>query len=130
VGHGTTFNVYLPASKKGLKVVEEIEVPVKPVKGAETVLIIDDEEMIIKVSREILEALGYNVVTALSGREGVETYSRRKEGIDLVILDMIMPDMEGAKAFEELKAINPDVKVLLCSGYTLNNEAEAILAQG
>ncbi len=130
VGHGTTFNVYLPASKKGLRVVEAIEVPEKLVKGAETVLIIDDEEMIIKVSREILEALGYNVLTALSGREGVETYSRRKDEIDLVILDMIMPDLEGAKAFEELKAINPAVKVLLCSGYTLNNEAEAILARG
>jgi PAS domain S-box-containing protein len=130
VGHGTTFNVYLPASRKGLRVVEPIEVPEKLVKGAETVLIIDDEEMIIKVSREILEALGYNVITALSGREGVEAYGRRKDEIDLVILDMIMPDMEGAKAFEELKVINPAVKVLLCSGYTLNNEAEAILARG
>ncbi len=130
VGHGTTFNVYLPASKKGLKVVEEVEVPEKLVKGAETLLIIDDEEMIVKVSKEILETLGYNVITALSGREGVETYGRRKDEIDLVILDMIMPDLEGGKAFEELRAINPAVKVLLCSGYTLNNEAEAILARG
>ena len=132
VGHGTTFNVYFPASKKAAKRAEEMreEMREELVTGKETVLLVDDEDMIISVGTEMLQALGYNVVTASGGHEAIEVYRTRKREIDLVILDMIMPDLEGGKTLDALKEIDPGVKVILSSGYSLNAEAEAIMQRG
>ena len=128
VGHGTTFNIYLPASKKEAK--RMAEAPEELVRGTETILLVDDEEIIIKVGKEVLEALGYTVITASGGREAIEIYGRMKDEIGLVILDMIMPDMEGGRTFDVLKGINPEVRVMLASGYSLNSEAESIMQRG
>lgn len=127
-GEGSTFVVYLPASEKeaGKKKISSKKI----IKGTETLLIADDEEHIIKVVRKMLEKMGYNIMTAGSGREAVAVYRENKDKIDLVLLDMIMPGMDGGKTFDQIKDINPDVKVLLSSGYSLKGEAEKILKRG
>jgi PAS domain S-box-containing protein len=125
---GTTFNIYLPASDKALAK----ETP--PVRGGgrgrETILLVDDEDISIEVGEEILLALGYRVITARNGREALAAYRSNVAAIDLVILDMVMPDMGGGPLYDELKQINPDIKVLLSSGYSISGEASEILARG
>ncbi|MDA8123606.1 MAG: response regulator [Deltaproteobacteria bacterium] len=99
-------------------------------KRLQTVLLIDDEEVIVEVTRDILETMGYRVLTASTGSEAIERYRMDKDRIDMVILDMIMPGMGGEETFEQLKAINPAIKVILSSGYGLNNDAKRIMARG
>ena len=84
----------------------------------------------MEVGEEILRELGYKVITARNGLEALAAYKEHKEEIDLVILDMIMPDMGGGKTYDELKKINPDIKVLLSSGYSISGEASEILERG
>jgi two-component system, cell cycle sensor histidine kinase and response regulator CckA len=99
-------------------------------RGAETVLFVDDEEGIVDVSRLMLERLGYRVITALGGCRALEIFKSLNAEIDLVILDMIMPGMSGSETFNELKKIRPDVKVVLSSGYSINGQAKKILDRG
>lgn len=106
------------------KPLEEIEV------GNETILLVDDEPMIIEVGSQLLEQLGYRVYTAEGGKEAIEVYRQYKDTIDLVILDMIMPDMNGAECFEQIREIKPSVKVLLSSGYSIDGQATEILKRG
>ncbi len=98
--------------------------------GTETIMFVDDEAVILEVNRDILEFLGYRVITAQTGREAVEIYRRQREEIALVIQDMVMPGMNGADIFSALKAINPDVKVILASGYVMNKQIDAVMRQG
>lgn len=127
-GHGTTFNIYLPASEK--EVIEEKKPAGDTLRGSETVLFIDDEDMIIEIAEEILEQLGYKVLIARSGKEAIEIYEENKERIDIVVLDMIMPDMSGSDTYDRMKEIDPDIKVLLSSGYSINGRATEILDRG
>jgi len=128
-GRGTTFKVYLPASgKKVIKAAEEDAEPIK--KGKETVLLVDDEESMLEVGGALLKTMGYQVYTARDGSEALEIYGRSKEEIDIVLLDMIMPKMGGGEAFDHMKKINPAVKVLLLSGYSIDGEAAKILDRG
>lgn len=127
-GHGTTFNIYLPASEK--EIIEEKKPAGDTLRGAETVLFVDDEDMIIEIVEEMLEQLGYKVLIVRSGKEAIEIYEKNKERIDMVILDMVMPDMSGGDTYDRLKEINPDIKVLLASGYSLNGTATEILDRG
>jgi CheY-like chemotaxis protein len=127
-GKGTTFNIYLPASER--EALKDVKTEEAIVTGKETILLVDDEEGIIGVVKEMLEALGYQVLTAASGRGAVDVYERNKSKIDLVILDMIMPEMGGGETFDRLKEINPEIKVVLASGYSINGEASGIMARG
>ena len=127
-GHGTTFNICLPASEK--EVIEGKESVGGTLRGSETVLFVDDEDMIIEVAKEVLEQLGYKVLIARSGKEAIKIYDKDKERIDMVLLDMIMPDMSGGKTYDFLKEINPKVKVLLSSGYSINGQATEIMDRG
>ncbi|MBE9483834.1 MAG: response regulator, partial [Bacteroidetes bacterium] len=127
-GQGTTFSIYLPASDK--EVTEEKEMPGELLKGAETVLFVDDEEMIREVGGALLGQLGYRVLSAGNGKEAVEVYINNKDKIDIVILDMIMPEMGGGKAYDKMKEINHDIKVLLSSGYSVNGDATKIMKRG
>jgi Response regulator containing CheY-like receiver, AAA-type ATPase, and DNA-binding domains len=99
-------------------------------KGTETILLVDDESMILTVGSEILKTLGYTILTAQDGSSAINLYKNSKENIDLVILDMVMPEMSGGEIFDELKKINPQVKVLLSSGYSLNGQASRIIKRG
>jgi two-component system cell cycle sensor histidine kinase/response regulator CckA len=132
-GHGTTFNIYLPAS--GEKTEAESPSENRPrqdtvVTGSETVLLVDDEKFILDVGGEMLKAMGYRVLAANGGSEAVGIYERQGREIDLVILDMIMPDMDGKKTYEKLKAMNDNIKVLLASGYSMTSQVAEILDRG
>lgn len=127
-GQGTTFNIYLPAS--GKKISEEASTQDEILPGTGTILFVDDEEGIRQIGEDILKRLGYQVITAKSGESAIEIFQNDKEKIDLVILDMIMPDMGGGETFDHLKEIDPLVKVLLSSGYTINGQAKTILDRG
>jgi len=98
--------------------------------GDETILLVDDDRIIIDVARDMLEILGYRVIVTQKGREAVDIYARRKDEIDLVIQDMVMPGMNGADVFQALKKINPDVRVILASGYVMNKQIAAVMEQG
>jgi response regulator RpfG family c-di-GMP phosphodiesterase len=105
LGKGATFTIYLPES-------EQLNLPEKPqvetlIKGEGTILLVDDEDIIIDVSQAMLTVLGYQVVAARTGQEAVLAVERQGAGIDLVILDMIMPRMDGAKVFEVIRRIRP-----------------------
>jgi len=102
-------------------------------RGTETILLVDDEDMIIDVGKQMLSTLGYKVLAAKGGREAIEIISKTHNlpsSPDLVILDMIMPDISGGETYDRLKAINPDIKVLLSSGYSINSQAKKILDRG
>ncbi len=128
IDHGSTFNLYLPAFEKGL--IEEKKPQDEAMRGSETVLFVDDEEMIAEVVEDWLERLGYTALVAQNGKEAVRMYEENKDRIDIVVLDMIMPDMGGGETFVRIKEINPDVKVLLSSGYSIDGKATEILNQG
>lgn len=125
---GTTFHVFLPASRKTPK--EEIPAAEKIVISTGTILLVDDEAMVAEVGAEILNALGYEALVALSGQEALDIYEINQDKIDLVILDMIMPGIRGDEMFDRLRQINPKVKVLLSSGYSIEGQASAIMAKG
>ncbi len=128
LGVGTTFHIYLPATEQHMETDENsFEVILK---GTETVLLVDDEENILDVGKNILNILGYNVLCATSGKKAIELYNAHKSEIDIAILDMIMPGMGGGKTYDALKIINPKLKVLLCSGYSEAGEASEILKRG
>ncbi|MFP3929310.1 MAG: response regulator [Desulfobacteraceae bacterium] len=129
LGQGTTFNVYLPAS--GAEVPTEEKTKTKElIKGSGTVLLVDDEAMILEVGTDLLKRLGYNVVTASSGPEAVDVFRERADEVDLVILDLVMPDMDGGKVYEALREIDPEVKALLASGHGLEGRATEVLEAG
>jgi PAS domain S-box-containing protein len=127
-GHGTTFRIYLPGSKKQVikekAILEALEV------GTEMILLVDDEEMVADIGKDMLEKLGYKILVAPGGTEAIKIFSANRDQVKLVILDMIMPDMSGGETFNRLKAIKPDAKILLSSGYSLNGRASKIMQQG
>ena len=127
-GKGSVFRIYLPAFRS--KVTEEIREVQGILEGHETILLVDDEEIIIEVGKRMLDALGYTVITAGSGQEAVELFSDHRGRVDLVILDMVMPDMGGSQTFDRLKSIDSGVRVLLSSGYSLEGQAAKILNRG
>jgi len=127
--HGTTFDIYLPASEKEVEV-EEKDLSEEILKGKETVLFVDDEDIVIDVGEEILMTLGYKALLARSGKEAIKIYKENKKKIDMVLLDMVMPDMGGGETYDRMKEINPNIKVLLSSGYSIDGQAEEILERG
>ncbi len=129
VGMGSTFNVYLPASDK-IAVEYEETARGEVATGTECVLLIDDEDMILEVGGEILEKLGYTALKAGSGEEALRLFHERRDDIDLVILDMIMPRITGSEVFDRIRAEAPGVKVILSSGYSMNYDADKIMKRG
>jgi CheY-like chemotaxis protein len=128
MGEGSTFSIYLPGSEK--QVVRIVRTVDGVVVGTERVLLVDDEEAVLEVGKELLEVMGYRVRTATDGREAVEVYGKNRDDIDIVILDMVMPNMGGGEAYDRMKEINPDIKVLLLSGYSIDGRATEILNRG
>jgi PAS domain S-box-containing protein len=127
-GRGTTFSIYLPASKKQVERV--VKTRKRVAKGTGTVLLVDDEEVVLEVGQELLEAMGYRVLTAKDGKGAIKVYGKNQDNIDIVVLDMVMPKMGGGEAYDRMKEINPNVKVLLSSGYSIDGEASEILERG
>ena len=127
-GKGATFIIHLPASNQKLPKQKEL-VP-KTLRGTGTILVVDDEAVVLEVGVKILKKLGYEVLEANSGKKAVEVFKANSTRIDLVILDVVMPGMSGGETFDEIKELNPNVKVLLSSGYTIDGQAKKIMARG
>ncbi|MCJ7617043.1 MAG: response regulator, partial [Desulfobacterales bacterium] len=119
-GKGTVFKVYFPvlitdAFEQEKDVKDEAELP----GGNETILLVDDEEILRNHGKDMLARFGYKVITAEDGEKAIELYKAKKDNIDLIILDVGMPGMGGHKCMDELLRINPEVKVIICSGYDI-----------
>ena len=128
LGHGTTFVLFFPLSKGDAA--QELARAEEMVRGTGTVLLVDDEEMITDIGRSMLEELGYQVMVANDGEKAVEIISTAGHAIDLVILDLIMPGMDGSKVFNHIRGLQPGIPVLLCSGYTIDGHSEPLLHNG
>ncbi|MBU0995588.1 MAG: PAS domain S-box protein [Proteobacteria bacterium] len=127
-GEGTTFLIYLPASQKIKFIDETPELEIK--KGRETILFVDDEKPIRDIGVELLSEIGYQVVALESGRMAIEYFANNHSTIDLVILDMVMPGMGGRETFDKLKTIRKDAKIILSSGYSIDEQTSEILEKG
>jgi DNA-binding NtrC family response regulator len=117
-------------SGKGFSKSMEISVPPGLLGGSEVVLFVDDEEMICDIGDQILKAMGYRTIIARNGEEAVEIYKQNQDRIDMVILDIFMPKMGGVEAFDRMKQVNPNVKVLISSGCNLNDQVMEIIGRG
>ena len=131
IGQGTTFNIYLPVS--------EMEVPRENVPaaglgelvmGSSTILLVDDEDMIIDVGQAILERLGYKVFVARGGQEAIDVITKIGDRIDMVILDLVMPGMDSGTAFDRIRQIQPGMPILLSSGYAISSQTQEIMRRG
>jgi len=121
--------VHIPASDTEELSIKKRE-KVKLHRGTETVLIVDDEPMITDLARDMLLRYGYHVLIAGSGEEALQLYQRRSGDIAPVILDMVMPGMQGREVFARLREINPEVKVIVSSAYSHDRDADDLLKQG
>lgn len=129
LGKGTTFHIYLPLALEQ----EDIscqDIPLLPVAGSGHILVVDDEELVRQMTIEMLEDLGYRVTEAAHGAEALKIYQGSWQQFDLVILDMIMPAMDGRDTFVAMREINPEIKAILCSGYSVNDNTETLLRLG
>jgi PAS domain S-box-containing protein len=116
VGSGTTFDVYLPSAGQAV-VAEKRGNGTAAKRNKETILVVDDEQLLRAVLQDILEMSGYDVLQAATGEEAIEIYQDHKEDISVVILDVVMPGMGGAKALDELVKINPQLRCIISSGF-------------
>jgi len=129
VGRGTTFRIYLPVEEKAAALLNR-NTDVITAPFAATILVVDDERVVRHLTEDMLTSLGYAVKTRNDGAAGLAFFEKHWREIDLVILDMIMPRMNGSETYRAMKAMNPDVKVLLVSGYSLDGAAQTLLADG
>ena len=125
-GQGATFTIFLPASSKAVRPTSRGTRSMPT--GTETILLVDDETLILGVGRAMLEKLGYRVETAGSGDEALRMLETKR--VDLVILDLIMPGMDGGRTFDHIRQIDPTMRVLLSSGYALDGQAATVLEKG
>ncbi|MGD8502736.1 MAG: response regulator, partial [Syntrophobacterales bacterium] len=130
---GTIFKIYLPVIEPEIKpanVLDQSEPEVQVEGGSETILLVDDEEFIRELGIDVLGQAGYEVLTAADGESALQLYRQAQERIALVILDLIMPGMGGRKCLEELLRLNPQVKVLIASGYSSDASTKGALETG
>lgn len=127
-GTGTTFRVYLPGSEKS--VLGTAPKPVELASGSGTVLLVDDEEMVLDVGARMIQRMGYSVIPAGSGAEAIRIFRENPGAVDLVVLDMVLPGLGGGEIFDVLQEIDPNVRVLISTGYSLQGQAREILERG
>ncbi len=128
-GAGSTFRIYLPAAAP--REVAKAERPAAPIpRGAGTILVVDDEPGIREMAGDLLSMLGYTTLLAEDGAAACRVFREREGRIDLVLLDIIMPNMGGKETFETLRALSPSLPILLSSGYTVQGRAQEILDKG
>jgi PAS domain S-box-containing protein len=128
-GAGATFKIYFPAIVSEVKSKKATDLIVQQ-GGTETILLVDDDENVLDVGKQMLIEYGYSVITASNGREALEIYSAKRETISLVILDLFMPEMGGKECLRALLRMDPKVSVLVASGFTQNGEIGEALDTG
>jgi len=94
------------------------------------ILVIDDEKNILDLIEDVLETAGYHVLTAADGRKGIEQFKLHSNEIDLVVLDIVMPEVDGVECFHEIRAVRPDIKILLTSGFNKSEVKEELVKDG
>lgn len=129
-GKGTDFNIYLPVLEREAGSVEAQEAEVALKGGSETILLVEDEETIMKLGEQILSEFGYPVLATSDGESGIELYRKHQKQVDLVILDLIMPGIGGKKCMEELLRLDPNARILIASGHFPSGPARKILDAG
>jgi len=127
VGMGTTFYILLPCSQQLIEDEKE-ESPVKT--GSGTILLVDDEEFNRILNRDILKSLGYKVLLAEDGLESIEIFREKYSEIDIVLMDMIMPKMNGSEAFHKMREIDENCKIIIASGYTKDKNIDELIQNG
>jgi len=127
-GRGTTFSIYVPATRKRMETA--IGASRQTTVKGETILLVDDEKTILDIGGRVLNRLGYHVLRAAGGKEALQVYKEHKDKIDLVILDMKMPDMGGSEVYDRIKEMDPGVRVLLASGYSIDSRVRELLERG
>ncbi len=133
LGSGSTIKLYLPLAEHACPVPEEADIKTDMEKSMDVsanILLVEDEDDLRTIAKKMLVKLGHKVSVCKDGREGVKFYKKNWQKTDIVILDMVMPVMNGGDAFIAMQKINPGIKALLISGYSLNGEAQAILDKG
>lgn len=126
---GTTFKIYFPAIVSRIEQ-RQTKTDLMPKGGSETILLVEDEAHIRDLGSRMLTKVGYTVLTASNGKEALEIYKRRSHEIDLVVLDLIMPEMGGKQCLEQLVKLNPNVKVVIASGFSPNGQIKEVLGSG
>jgi PAS domain S-box-containing protein len=130
-GKGTTFRILFPALENGENGARRNDsTPLADWRGKGTILLVDDEEILIALGARMLEHLGFTVLTAEDGLQAVDLYRERGKEIDLVLMDLTMPHMDGAEAFDDLRRLNPDVHVVVASGYSHEDVASRFGGKG
>ena len=134
IGQGTTFRIYLPVKPSPLEEGKEDDLQKEQSapepKSRGTILLVDDEQAVRRVAGEILRKLHFDVLAADSGEEALQLFREHRKDIVLVILDIVMPAMGGSEVFHKLRGLDPNVKVLLCSGYSIQGEADRLIGVG
>ena len=119
-GKGSIFHVYIPLLEDAEPLSTPLQKEVVTTTGrGETILLVDDETFILEMGREVLKSLGYRVLTATNGLEAIDIFTANENEISLVILDVVMPKLGGLKASERIRKIRPDVKIIFCTGYDM-----------
>lgn len=129
LGVGTTMRIYLPTAQCAVPKTKNV-LTKEASHGTGHILIVDDEKDVAEAAQAILEYLGYHATVMLNGKEAVTFFQTSEDSIDVVLLDMVMADMSGSECFSQLRAIRPDVKVILCTGYDRNHAVQNLLNQG
>ena len=124
LGRGSTFYFYLPVVVEEDQQIVKTESIEETPRGTETILLIDDEDMILNLGKSLLEYLGYTVLTAADGEEGLNIFKNKREEIDALIVDLSMPRMSGYEVLKEIRAMNPKVKILVSSGYLVDGDSQ------
>jgi CheY-like chemotaxis protein len=132
VSRGTTFHLYFPIPERSIQtpLIATDQPQAQVTGGTETLLVVEDEEMMIELLKNILTGKGYQVMTAKDGAETIEVYTQHKDQIDLVLMDMGLPKLSGAEVLKKLQAVNPKVKVILASGYISPHIKSEVLKAG
>ena len=125
-GKGTSFLIYLPLTPKDNLPPDHSALPSQPVAGSETILVVEDNPEVLNLNRTVMETFGYGIIEAVNGEDAVEQFTRHQQEIDLIVMDVVMPKMNGKQAYLEIAKLRPDVKVLFMSGYT----ADIVLEKG
>jgi CheY-like chemotaxis protein len=129
-GVGSTFNTYLPVLEKEAAAGEVAQKKKSIPTGDGLILVVDDEEIMCDMARDILKECGYKTISAENGKEGIEVFKKRRKEITAVLLDMSMPKMSGKETYIKMKEIQPDVRVLLASGFRLDERVDQVLKLG
>jgi CheY-like chemotaxis protein len=130
LGRGTAFRIYLPAHESDhLGSAQAEQASITPQGKGETILFVEDEDRVREAGRDVLESLGYRVLIATNGREGLEVFQQAKE-VNAVLTDMIMPEMGGRELILELRQIAPDIKTVVMTGYAIQEEIKELRDSG